>query len=94
MRTPDAQVRAGHIPAHLIPNGTDPRTVVVVHHQAAPRDWTGPIFLTLLASGGTVGVVLTLCLLLQVAADTATALAAAAPAGVGLSVSLKARKGK
>lgn len=94
MRTPDAQLRAGHIPAHLIPDGTDPRTVVVVHHQAAPRDWTGPILLALVAAGGSVGVVLTLCLLLQTAATTATALAAAAPAGVGLSISLKARKGK
>ncbi|MFH9576360.1 hypothetical protein ACH4MG_38380 [Streptomyces sp. NPDC017454] len=93
MRIPDAQLRAGHIPAHLIPQGTDPRTVVVVHHQAVPRDWTGPIVLTLVAAGGSVGVVMTLCLLLQVAASTATAIAAAAPAGVGLSVSL-ARKGK
>jgi len=94
MRTPDAQMRAGHIPAHLIPDGTDPRTVVVVHHQAEARDWTGPILLALVAAGGSVGVVLTLCLLLQTAATTATALAAAAPAGVGLSISLKARKGK
>jgi hypothetical protein len=94
MRAPDAQLRAGHIPAHLIPDGTDPRTVVVVHHQAAPRDWTGPVLLALIAAGGSVGVVMTLCLLLQVAADTATAVAAAVPAGVGLSVSLKTRKGK
>lgn len=93
MRAPDAQLRAGHIPAALIPEGTDPRTVVVVHHQEA-RDWTGPIVLTLVASAGTVGVVMTLCLLLQVAATTATAVAAAAPAGVGLSVSLNRRKGK
>lgn len=94
MRTPDAQMRAGHIPAHLIPNGTDPRTVVVVHHHAETRDWTGPILLAAVAGAGSVGVVMTLCLLLQVAATTATALAAAAPAGVGLSISLKARKGK
>ncbi|MEV5667121.1 hypothetical protein [Streptomyces flaveolus] len=93
MRTPDAQLRAGHVPSHLVPQGTDPRTVVVVHHQAKARDWTGPIVLTLVAAAGSVGVVMTLCLLLQVAATTATALAAAAPAGVGLSVSLH-RKGK
>ena len=94
MRTPDAQMRAGHIPAHLIPDGTDPRTVVVVHHHAEARDWTGPILLASVIGAGSVGVVMTLCLLLQVATATATALAAAAPAGVGLSISLKARKGK
>lgn len=93
MRTPDAQLRAGHIPAHLIPQGADPRTVVVVHHQEPARDWTGPVLLALIAAGGSVGVVLTLCLLLQTAATTATAIAAAAPVGVGLSVSLR-RKGK
>jgi hypothetical protein len=94
MHAPDAQLRAGHIPAALIPEGTDPRTVVVVHHHQEARDWTGPIVLTLVASAGTVGVVMTLCLLLQIAATTATAVAAAAPAGVGLSVSLNRRKGK
>ncbi|MGW1903063.1 hypothetical protein ACWCQB_38140 [Streptomyces hirsutus] len=88
-----AQLGAGHIPADLIPPGTDPRTVVVVHHRPAPRDWTGPIFLALIASGGAVGVVLTLCLLMQLTAQTAAAVAAAAPVGVGLSVSL-GRKGK
>jgi hypothetical protein len=93
MRAPDAQLRAGHIPADLISHGVDPRTVVVVHHQPATRSYTGPIVLTLVASAGAVGVVLTLCLLLQIAATTATAVAAAAPAGVGLSVSLR-RKGK
>ncbi|MFI1245022.1 hypothetical protein [Enterococcus casseliflavus] len=88
----NAQLRAGHIPADSIPAGVDPRTVIVVHHQDAPRDWTGPIVLTLVASAGAVGVVLTICLMLQLAATTATAVAAALPAGVGLTVSL--RKGK
>jgi hypothetical protein len=89
-----AQLRAGHIPADLIPPGADPRTVVVVHQQPTARDYTGPILLTLVASAGAAGVVLTLCLLLQLAATTAAAVAAAAPAGVGLSVSLNRRKGK
>lgn len=88
-----AQLRAGHIPADLIPPGVDPRTVVVVHHQEQARDWTGPVLLALVVSAGAAGVVLTLCLLLQLTAQTATAVAAAAPAGVGLSVSLR-RKGK
>lgn len=88
-----AQLRAGHIPTDLIPEGADPRTVVVVHHRPEPRDFTGPILLTLVASAGAAGVVMTLCLLMQLTATTATAVAAAAPAGVGLSVSLR-RKGK
>ncbi|MFJ4813831.1 hypothetical protein [Streptomyces longwoodensis] len=89
MRAPDAQLRAGHIPADLIPHGTDPRTVVVVHHQPQARDYTGPIMLTLVISAGAVGVLMTLCLLMQVTAQTAATVAAAAPAGVGLSVSLR-----
>ncbi|MFE6430850.1 hypothetical protein ACFVOB_35920 [Streptomyces rochei] len=93
MRTPDAQLRAGHVPAAYLPDGADPRTVVVVHHQEHDRDWTGPIVLVLVAAAGSVGVVMTLCLLLQVAATTATTLAAAAPAGVGLSIAVR-RKGK
>jgi hypothetical protein len=87
------QLRAGHIPADLIPPGTDPRTVVVLHHHPARRSYTGPIVLSLVVTAGAVGVVMTLCLLMQVTAQTATAVAAAAPAGVGLSVSLR-RKGK
>jgi hypothetical protein len=94
MRAPDAQLRAGHIPADLIPSGDDPRTVVIVHHHPETRSYTGPIMLTLVAAAGTVGVIATLCVLLQIAAATATAVAAAAPAGVGLSVSLRRRKGK
>lgn len=83
---------APHVPSVLIPDGVDPRTVVVVHHQADVRDWTGPILLTLVAAAGAAGVVLTLCLLLQVAEHTVTAVAAAAPAGVGVSLGL--RRGK
>lgn len=94
MRATDTQLAAGHIPADLIPPGADPRTVVIVHRERAPRSYTGPILLALVVGGSAAGVVLTLCLLLQLAATTATAVAAAAPAGVGLSVSLKARKGK
>ncbi|MGC0379781.1 hypothetical protein [Streptomyces sp. SAI-229] len=89
-----AQLRAGHIPADLIPPGADPRTVVVVHHRTEARDWTGPILLALVVSAGAAGVVLTLCLLLQLTAATAAAVAAAAPAGVGLSIPLARRKGK
>ncbi|MBC9716853.1 hypothetical protein H9Y04_30395 [Streptomyces sp. TRM66268-LWL] len=85
MIRPDAQLRAGHIPADLIPPGTDPRTVVIVH--TAPRSWTGPVLLIL---AGTVGVgalvfitTAAVLSLLQVAATTALALKAAIPALIG-----------
>ncbi|MFD7772433.1 hypothetical protein [Streptomyces sp. NPDC059787] len=89
-----AQLRAGHIPADMIPPGVDPRTVVIVHHTPAPRSYTGPIVLTVVVAAGAVGVVMTLCLLMQITAQTAAAVAAAAPAGVGLSIPLTRRKGK
>lgn len=82
---------APHVPSVLIPDGVDPRTVVVI--QQAPRNYTGPVVLVLVSSSCAAGIVLLLCLLLQVAATTATAVAAAAPAGLGLSMSLR-RKGK
>jgi hypothetical protein len=88
-----AQLRAGHIPADMIPPGVDPRTVVIVHHHPAARSYTGPIILTVVVSAGAIGVVMTLCLLLQLTATTAAAVAAAAPAGVGLSIPLARRKG-
>lgn len=88
-----AQLRAGHVPADMIPPGVDPRTVVIVHHAPAPRSYTGPILLALVVTSGAVGVVMTLCLLLQLTAQTAAAVAAAAPAGVGLSIPLARRKG-
>ncbi|SDJ77887.1 hypothetical protein [Streptomyces indicus] len=98
MIRPDAQLRAGHIPADLIPPGTDPRTVVIVH--TAPRSYTGPVLLIL---AGTVGVGATVYLvtaavlsLLQVAATTALALKAAIPALIGggglISFAIKAPK--
>lgn len=87
MIRPDAQLRAGHLPADLIPHGTDPRSVVIV--QQAPRSYVGPVVLALVASAGAAGVVLALCFLLQTAAQTATAIAAATPAGVGVSIALR-----
>jgi small-conductance mechanosensitive channel len=91
MIRPDAQLRAGHVPADLIPPGVDPRQVVIV--QQAPRSYVGPVCLVLVSTIGVAGVVVAILALLQVAAQTATAVAAAAPAGVGLSIALR-RKGK
>ncbi|MER6612560.1 hypothetical protein [Streptomyces xantholiticus] len=82
---PDAQLRSGHIPSDLIPPGTDPRSVVIVH--TTPRSWTGPVVLILTATVGTCGLVyittVAVLSLMQVAATTAVAIKAAVPTLVG-----------
>ena len=90
MRHPDAQLRAGHRPAHLIPPGTDPRNVVVV--QAPPRSYAGPILLTITITGGIVIVLIVAAITFRMAAAAA---AAAIPTVGGAGVSVKlARKGR
>ncbi|TQK52031.1 hypothetical protein FBY35_2456 [Streptomyces sp. SLBN-118] len=85
MIRPDAQLRAGHVPADLIPPGTDPRSVVIVH--TTPRSWTGPVLLVLVAMVGLCGLVyittVAVLSLVQVAATTAAAIKAAVPTLVG-----------
>lgn len=97
MRThsPTAQRAAGHIPADLVPQGTDPRTVVIV--QQAPRSYTGPVVLTLVAALGSGFVIYLLMLLVQTTADAAADLAkvASAVGGVGVGgVTLKLAGGR
>ncbi|MEV7883773.1 hypothetical protein ACWD3I_07205 [Streptomyces sp. NPDC002817] len=78
MRLPDEQFRAGHIPADLyrqIPNGTDIRKVVIV--QEAPRNYTGPIVLTLVATAGTVAVLLVIAFVAHIVAGAAVAVLSA-----------------
>jgi hypothetical protein len=94
MRThlPTAQARAGHVPADLIPQGADPRTVVVI--QQAPRSYTGPVVLVLVSALGSGFVIYLLMLLVQTTADAAAQIATAAgTVGVG-GVTLALRKGK
>lgn len=85
MIRPDEQLRAGHIPAALLPHGTDPRSVVIV--QTAPRSYAGPIAVVLAATGGAGAVIwlatVAVLQLVSVAADTATAIATAVPALLG-----------
>ncbi|WP_432010213.1 hypothetical protein [Streptomyces cucumeris] len=89
MRYPDAQLRAGHRPAHLIPPGADPRNVVVV--QAPPRSYAGPILLTITITLGTAVVIVVLAIAFQMAAAAA---AAAIPTVGGAGVTIKlAKKG-
>jgi hypothetical protein len=82
---PDAQLRAGHVPADLIPPGADPQKVVIVH--TAPRSWTGPVLLVLVATVGLCGLVyittVALLSLIQVAATTAAAIKTAVPTLIG-----------
>jgi hypothetical protein len=91
MRHPDAQLRAGHRPAHLIPPGADPRNVVIV--QAPPRSFSGPILLTITITIGAVVVIIVAAVAFQIAAAAA---AAAIPTvgGTGITIKLaKTRKG-
>ncbi|MBT2390133.1 hypothetical protein J7E87_12015 [Streptomyces sp. ISL-1] len=85
MIRPDAQLRSGHIPADLIPPGTDPRQVVIVHTQ--PRSWAGPVLLVLVATVGLCGLVyittVAVLSLIKVAATTAVAVKTAVPTLVG-----------
>lgn len=85
MIRPDDQLRAGHVPADLIPPGSDPRSVVIVHNT--PRSWTGPVVLILTATVGVCGVVYVttaaVLSLIEVAATTAAAVKAAMPALIG-----------
>ncbi|WP_405906646.1 hypothetical protein OG742_14025 [Streptomyces sp. NBC_00828] len=85
MIRPDEQLRAGHIPADLLPPGSDPRTVVIVH--TTPRSWTGPIVVILAATVGLCGVVylttIAVLSLIEVAATTAVAVKAAIPTLIG-----------
>ncbi|MER5303247.1 hypothetical protein ABT039_27820 [Streptomyces lasiicapitis] len=87
MRLPDEQLRAGHIPAELarqMPAGTDLRKVVIV--QEAPRNYTGPIVLTLVITAGSVAVLLVFILVVQaVAASVVAVLSATCGVGVTLS---------
>ncbi|MBA3554746.1 MAG: hypothetical protein H0W29_08335 [Gemmatimonadales bacterium] len=88
MIRPDAQIRAGHLPADLyrqLPDGADARQVVIV--QAAPRSYAGPIAVVLAATAG-IGATIWLATvavlqLVTVAATTATAVQAAIPALLG-----------
>lgn len=81
---PTAQAAAGHVPADLVPEGTDPRTVVIV--QQAPRSYTGPVVVTVVASLGAALVVWLLVVLVHATADAADeiATAAASAGGVGI----------
>ncbi|MFG2889288.1 hypothetical protein [Streptomyces sp. NPDC048248] len=88
MRYPDAQLRANHRPAHLIPPGVDPRNVVIV--QAPPRSYAGPIALTIAITVGASVFLIVLAHAFQIAAPAA---AAALPTIGGASITLKlARK--
>ncbi|MCX5560758.1 hypothetical protein [Streptomyces sp. NBC_00038] len=85
MIRPDQQLRAGHIPADLLPPGSDPRTVVIVH--TTPRSWVGPVVVILAATVGLCGVVylttIAVLSLIEVAATTAVAVKAAIPTLIG-----------
>ena len=78
MRLPDEQRRAGHIPTDLyrqIPPGTDVRRIVIV--QEAPRNYTGPIVLTLAVTAGSVVVLLVIAYVVPIVAASAVSVLSA-----------------
>ncbi|WEV30099.1 hypothetical protein OYE22_16835 [Streptomyces sp. 71268] len=87
MRHPDAQLRAGHRPAHLIPPGTHPGTVTIV--QAPARSYAGPILLTITITLGTSLVIVILAITFQLAVAAA---AAALPTIGGTAITIKLTK--
>lgn len=92
MRLPDEQFRAGHIPADLyrqIPAGTDLRQVVIV--QEAPRNYTGPIVLTLVVTAGTVAVLLVIAFVAQIVAGAAVAVLSAS-GGISYTINRRSKR--
>ncbi|WP_405583911.1 hypothetical protein [Streptomyces sp. NBC_01092] len=92
MQLPDQQLRAGHIPAEIyrqIPDGTDLRNVVIV--QEAPRNYTGPIVLTLLIIAGSIAVLLVIAFVAQVVAASAVAVLSAT-GGLGYTINRSSKK--
>lgn len=88
MQYPDAQLRANHRPAELIPPGIHPGDVVVI--QAPAPSVAGRILLTITITAATAFVIVALAYAFQTAA---AAFAAAVPTVGGASVSVKlARK--
>ncbi|MFJ2646584.1 hypothetical protein ACIO1C_07650 [Streptomyces sp. NPDC087420] len=94
MRYPEDQFNAGHIPADLLgqlPPGTDPKQIVIV--RAAPRNYTGPILLTVTITGGIALIILMIALILHVAA-AATVAVLSATGGVGLTLKRSSHRSK
>ncbi|MCF1593137.1 hypothetical protein [Streptomyces muensis] len=78
MQLPEDQLRAGHIPTEIyrqLPHGTDVHKVVIV--QEAPRNYTGPIVLTLVIATASVAVLLVITFVAQVVAGAAVAVLSA-----------------
>lgn len=94
MRLPDEQLRAGHIPADLyrqIPPGTDLRKVVIV--QEAPRNYTGPIVLTLVVITGSVALLLVIAFVAQVLAASVVSVLSAT-CGISYTLNRTSRRRK
>jgi hypothetical protein len=94
VQLPQDQLRAGHIPADLyrqIPPGTDVRKVVIV--QEAPRDYRGPIVLTLVIASATVAVLLVIAFVAQVVAASAVAVLSAT-GGLGYTINRTSKKNR
>ncbi|WP_405657260.1 hypothetical protein [Streptomyces sp. RK9] len=94
MHPPEDQLRAGHLPADWVrqmPPGTDLRKVVIV--QEAPRNYTGPIVLTLVITAGSVVVLLVLAFVVQlIVASVVAVLSATCGVGITLNRTAKSKR--
>ena len=94
MRLPDEQRRAGHIPADLyrqIPPGTDVRRVVIV--QEAPRNYSGPIVLTLAITAGSVVVLLVIAYVVPIIAASIVSVLSAT-CGITYTITRASKRGR
>ncbi|MEV6379347.1 hypothetical protein AB0M31_07985 [Streptomyces sp. NPDC051773] len=94
MRLPDEQRRAGHIPADLyrqIPPGTDVRRVVIV--QEAPRNYSGPIVLTLTIAAGSVVVLLVIAYVVPIIAASVVSVLSAT-CGITYTITRSSKRGR
>ncbi|WKV79564.1 hypothetical protein HBB06_16170 [Streptomyces sp. SNU607] len=94
MRYPEDQLNAGHLPADLLgqlPPGTDARRIVIV--RPTPRNYTGPILLTITAAGGIALIILMIAVTLHVFA-AATVAVLSATGGVGLTLKRSSHRSK
>lgn len=92
MQLPEDQLRAGHIPADLyrrLPPGTDVHKVVIV--QEAPRNYAGPIVLTITIVGGSIAVLLVIAFVAQVVAGAVVAVLSAS-GGLSYTINRSSRK--
>lgn len=91
---PDAQLLAGHIPSVLVPDGVDPRTIVLVVqvNQHQHRTFVRPFIAACACTVGFLGVVATTLALLDLASHVAASVSTVTPPGIAVSYTITRRR--